>query len=282
MVLAAFLFIRRMAAVTNVSVVTHDSRRRGRIDRRTERSCWPSRHTARGSRCTRSTVRSSSAPPQTFKDDDRADRQQAQGIDRAHASRLPRWTERHAPLPRSSFGAAREGTAVILSDVHMQPLVALTDTPALREIGAENVAWAASTWRSPVHGRSWQPPPTDRGARFGLRGARRNLTADSRVSENGVTHALSARPLSLGSRSLRPAWPCLPPLRGCRMSPRRTPKFRWRTTRSSPCGAPTSRATASSSCRRSCSATAARCDGVRVDESRQRLLLRERQRHLLR
>jgi len=35
--------------------------------------------------------------------------------------------------------ARREGTAVILSDVHMQPLVALTGTPALREIGAENV-----------------------------------------------------------------------------------------------------------------------------------------------
>ena len=35
--------------------------------------------------------------------------------------------------------ARREGTAVILSDVHTQPLAALTGTPAMREIGADNV-----------------------------------------------------------------------------------------------------------------------------------------------
>jgi ABC-type uncharacterized transport system ATPase subunit len=33
----------------------------------------------------------------------------------------------------------REGTAVLLSDVHMQPLVALTGSPVLEEIGRENV-----------------------------------------------------------------------------------------------------------------------------------------------
>jgi SulP family sulfate permease len=33
----------------------------------------------------------------------------------------------------------KEGTAVLLSDVHMQPLVALTGSPVLEEIGSENV-----------------------------------------------------------------------------------------------------------------------------------------------
>jgi SulP family sulfate permease len=33
----------------------------------------------------------------------------------------------------------REGTTVLLSDVHMQPLVALTGSPVLEEIGRENV-----------------------------------------------------------------------------------------------------------------------------------------------
>jgi len=33
----------------------------------------------------------------------------------------------------------KDGTAVLLSDVHMQPLVALTGSPVLEEIGAENV-----------------------------------------------------------------------------------------------------------------------------------------------
>lgn len=32
-----------------------------------------------------------------------------------------------------------DGTSVILSDLHMQPSVALAGTPAMREIGAENV-----------------------------------------------------------------------------------------------------------------------------------------------
>jgi sulfate permease, SulP family len=32
-----------------------------------------------------------------------------------------------------------DGTVVILSDVHMQPLVALTGSPALADIGAQNL-----------------------------------------------------------------------------------------------------------------------------------------------
>jgi SulP family sulfate permease len=33
----------------------------------------------------------------------------------------------------------RDGTVVLLSDVHMQPLVALTGSPVMAEIGQENV-----------------------------------------------------------------------------------------------------------------------------------------------
>jgi SulP family sulfate permease len=36
-------------------------------------------------------------------------------------------------------GARKSGTAVLLSEVHMQPLVALTGSPTLAEIGQENV-----------------------------------------------------------------------------------------------------------------------------------------------
>lgn len=35
--------------------------------------------------------------------------------------------------------AHRDGTVVLLSDVHMQPLIAMTGSVTLREIGSENL-----------------------------------------------------------------------------------------------------------------------------------------------
>ena len=57
-----------------------------------------------------------------------------------------------------------EGTAVLLSDVHMQPLVALTGSPLLEEIGRDNVFGnlddALNRARRLV-GVEEEPPPSD-------------------------------------------------------------------------------------------------------------------------
>jgi SulP family sulfate permease len=138
MVLAAFLFIRRMATVTNVSVVTQQLADSAADDMRGEelldRSTIP-----RGVEVYEINGPFFFGAAATFKSTlaQIASRPKVLIVRMRHVSALDS-SGMHA-LTEVAHSARREGTAVILSDVHMQPLVALTGTPALREIGAENV-----------------------------------------------------------------------------------------------------------------------------------------------
>jgi sulfate permease, SulP family len=97
MVLAAFLFIRRMAEVTNVNAVTREL-------------------------------------------EDDPSEQVYGGEGAVSRRRVPDGVEVYEHALKDVVHRSREdGTVVLLSDVHTQPLVALTGSPVLEEIGRENV-----------------------------------------------------------------------------------------------------------------------------------------------
>ena len=138
MVLAAFLFIRRMATVTEVTMVTRQLAGASDEDDGTEqmldRTTIPSGvevYEINGPFFFGAAAR--------FKDTLAriAGKPRVLVIRMRHVSALDS-SGMHA-LTDVVHRTRRDGTAVILSDVHMQPLVALTGSRALKEIGPENV-----------------------------------------------------------------------------------------------------------------------------------------------
>jgi SulP family sulfate permease len=137
MVLAAFLFIRRMAEVTNVSAVTRE------IDDDEEEEVDPNAVSRRrvppgvevyeingpfffgAAETFKETMRTVAATPKVL-------------IIRMRKVLALDSTGMHA-LKSVVHQTRHDGTVVLLSDVHMQPLVALTGSAALREIGADNL-----------------------------------------------------------------------------------------------------------------------------------------------
>lgn len=137
MVMASFLFIRRMAAVTSVTVVTQELRAAAQDDG--EEHLVDRRTIPDGVEVYEINGPFFFGAATTFKDT----LARVAGTPRVLIIRM-----RHVSALDSSGMHAltdvvhrtrADGTAVILSDVHMQPLVALTGTMALREIGEDNV-----------------------------------------------------------------------------------------------------------------------------------------------
>jgi SulP family sulfate permease len=139
MVLAAFLFIRRMATVTNVSVITREIREGlssdGGTDELMDRRAVPA-----GVEVYEINGPFFFGAAQSFKDAV----SQVAGDPKVLILRM-----RNVPAMDSSGvhalldvirRARKSGTAVVLAGVHMQPLVALTDSDAVLEIGNENLA----------------------------------------------------------------------------------------------------------------------------------------------
>lgn len=137
MVLAAFLFIRRMAEVTNVNAVTREiedddfdeddpnavSRRRVPTGAEVYEINGPFFFGA--AELFKDTMSSIGRPPKVL-------------IIRMRSVLALDSTGMHA-LKDVVHRSRKEGTLVVLSDVHMQPLVALTGSPVLEEIGPGNV-----------------------------------------------------------------------------------------------------------------------------------------------
>lgn len=137
MVLAAFLFIRRMAVVTNVSAVTLE------LEDEDEDELDPNALSRRrvpegvqvyeingpfffgAAETFKETMRTVAAKPKVL-------------IIRMRKVLALDSTGMHA-LKSVVHQTRHDGTVVLLSDVHMQPLVALTGSVTLREIGAENL-----------------------------------------------------------------------------------------------------------------------------------------------
>ena len=137
MVMASFLFIRRMAAVTRVNVVTQELRTAAQDDG--EEQLVDRRTIPDGVEVHEINGPFFFGAATTFKDTLArvAGTPKVLIIRMRHVSALDS-SGMHA-LTDVVHRTRADGTAVILSDVHMQPLVALTGTMTLREIGEENV-----------------------------------------------------------------------------------------------------------------------------------------------
>jgi SulP family sulfate permease len=138
MVLAAFLFIRRMAEVTNVSYVT-DSIDDGEDEYDSDPNSMRRRSVPKGVEVYEINGTFFFGAAETFKETlATVARRPTVLIVRMRKVLAIDYTGMHA-LKDVVHRSRREGTTVLLSDVHMQPLVALTNSPIIEEIGRENL-----------------------------------------------------------------------------------------------------------------------------------------------
>lgn len=143
MVLAAFLFIRRMAAVTEISVLADESDE-DMVER--EGDPYDNDPNAARRRAIPKQVEVFEINGPFFFGAAAAFRDTLGRIARKPRVLIIRM--RHVlaldstgmyALSELAHRSSKEGTTVLLSDVHMQPLVALTGTPAMDAIGMQNV-----------------------------------------------------------------------------------------------------------------------------------------------
>jgi SulP family sulfate permease len=139
MVLAAFLFIKRMSEVTNVNAVTRE------VEDDPTEAVYTDPNSVRSRRVPKDVeIYEINGPfffgaAELFKDTLArvAKKPKVLIIRMRHVLALDS-TGMHA-LKDVVHRSRRDGTIVLLSDVHMQPLVALTGSPVLEEIGQENL-----------------------------------------------------------------------------------------------------------------------------------------------
>ena len=138
MVLAAFLFIRRMAEVTNISAVTRELEDESDFER-PDANAVSARRIPRGVEVYEINGPFFFGAAERFKDTLAlvARKPRVLIIRMRHVLALDS-TGMHA-LKDVVHRSRKDGTLVLLSDVHMQPLVALTGSPILEEIGDDNV-----------------------------------------------------------------------------------------------------------------------------------------------
>jgi SulP family sulfate permease len=138
MVLAAFLFIRRMAEVTNISAVTRELEDDLEPDS-VDPNAASRRAIPRGVEVYEINGSFFFGAAETFKDTLArvAGKPKVLIIRMRHVLAIDS-TGMHA-LKDVVHRSRRDGTQVLLSDVHMQPLVALTGSPILEEIGQDHL-----------------------------------------------------------------------------------------------------------------------------------------------
>lgn len=138
MVLAAFLFIRRMAEVTNVSLITREIQQGLAGDGGPE-DLFDRRGVPAGVEVYEINGPFFFGAAQSFKDAV----SQVAGKPKVLILRMRNVSVMDSSGLHALFDVIRrahkDGTAVILAGVHMQPLVALTGSVALEEIGSENL-----------------------------------------------------------------------------------------------------------------------------------------------
>jgi SulP family sulfate permease len=137
MVLAAFLFIRRMAEVTNISSVTRELE--DDLEETSDPSAVSTRRIPKGVEVYEINGPFFFGAAETFKDTIAriAGKPRVLIIRMRHVLSLDS-TGMHA-LKDVVHRSRKDGTIVLLSDVHMQPLVALTGSALLEEIGKESL-----------------------------------------------------------------------------------------------------------------------------------------------
>lgn len=163
MVLAAFLFIKRMAEVTNISAVTSELEDRREGDE-PDPNAVQRRRVPPGVEVYEINGPFFFGAAELFKDTlgQVAKKPKVLIIRMRHVLALDS-TAMHA-LKDVVHSSRRDGTVVLLSDVHMQPLVALTGSTTLEEIGRDNLFGNlddALNHARRLLGLSEEPPPTD-------------------------------------------------------------------------------------------------------------------------
>ena len=139
MVLAAFLFMKRMAEVTNVRAVKREFEEDETDVYATDANGMRYRDIPRGVEVYEINGAFFFGAAETFKDTlARIAGKPKVLIIRMRDVLLLDSTGMHA-LKDVVHRTRKDGTTVLLSDVHMQPLVALTGSPVLEEIGQENL-----------------------------------------------------------------------------------------------------------------------------------------------
>jgi sulfate permease, SulP family len=139
MVLAAFLFIKRMAEVTNVRAVKREFEEDETDVYATDANGMRYRDIPRGVEVYEINGAFLFGAAETFKDTlARIAGKPKVLVIRMRDVLLLDSTGMHA-LKDVVHRTRKDGTTVLLSDVHMQPLVALTGSPVLEEIGQENL-----------------------------------------------------------------------------------------------------------------------------------------------
>lgn len=138
MVLAAFLFIRRMSEVTNINAVTRELEAEAGF-KRPDTNAVSARRIPNGVEVYEINGPFFFGAAERFKDTLAriAGKPNVLVIRMRHVLALDS-TGMHA-LRDVVQRSRKDGTLVLLSDVHMQPLVALTGSSVLDEIGNENV-----------------------------------------------------------------------------------------------------------------------------------------------
>jgi SulP family sulfate permease len=135
MVLAAFLFIKRMSEVTNISAVTRELQ----DDETEDTDAVGKRRIPAGVEVYEINGPFFFGAAERFKDTlARIARKPKVLIIRMRDVLALDSTGMHA-LKDVVHRSRKDGTLVLLSDVHMQPLTALTGSPVLAEIGEENL-----------------------------------------------------------------------------------------------------------------------------------------------
>lgn len=139
MVLAAFLFIKRMSEVTNVSAVTRELEDDPTEQVYSDPNSVRSRRIPRGVEVYEINGPFFFGAAERFKDTlARVAAKPKVLIIRMRNVLALDSTGMHA-LKDVAHRSRRDGTLVLLADVHMQPLVALNGSPALQEIGEDNL-----------------------------------------------------------------------------------------------------------------------------------------------
>jgi len=139
MVLAAFLFIKRMSEVTNVNAVTREVEDDNTEEVYSDPNSVRTRRVPEGVEIYEINGPFFFGAAELFKDTlARVARKPKILIIRMRHVLALDSTGMHA-LKDVVHRSRRDGTLVLLADVHMQPLVALTGSPVLSEIGEDNV-----------------------------------------------------------------------------------------------------------------------------------------------
>jgi SulP family sulfate permease len=163
MVLAAFLFIRRMAEVTNISAVTSELEDVV-DDEDLDPNAVSRRRIPKGVEVYEINGPFFFGAAELFKDTlARVARKPKVLIIRMRNVLALDSTAMHA-LKDVVHRTRVDGTVVLLSDVHMQPLVALTGSPVLEEIGRDNLFGNlddALNHARRILGLAEEPPPAD-------------------------------------------------------------------------------------------------------------------------